>query len=324
MLFHSHLGAAQHSCAPVSLCDVNSHIDTPAEAAGPTAPSAPTATGTVIAAMRQRVATLTPAEVKVVQVILEAGEQLIYRSASEVAEQAGAALSTVVRTCQRLGFKGYQDLKIAIARDGKPVAPSELVGEVTAADSPREVLAKVGSATRDAIDVGLRHVEGHAFDDAVVAIAGARRLLCLGVGTSAPLAADAAYRFLWIGTQSEAPADVHVQHVRSTVLEPGDVALVISHTGSTRETVASATAAASAGATVIAVTSFSRSPLTDVADIVLVAASRETTYRVEALASRVAHLMIIDALWMATATAHGDEAIALTRRIADVLSNHRY
>lgn len=290
-------------------------------------PTATTVTGhrgPVLAGIARRLDALNPAEAKVAAVLLATGEQLIYRSASDVAQQAGAALSTVVRTCQTLGFKGFQDLKIAVTRDGQPATPSELQGDVTATDTPRQVLAKIGAATRDAIDVGLAHVDGEAFDRAVTTVAACRRLLCLGVGTSAPLAQDAAYRFLWIGVAAEAPADVHVQHVRATLLEPGDVALVVSHTGSTRETVASARAAADAGATVLAVTSFPRSPLTEAAEEVLVAASRETAYRVEALASRVAHLMLIDALWMATAVTRGDAAIALTRRISDVLSDHRY
>lgn len=282
------------------------------------------ATGTVLSAIRHRLTALTPAEAKVARVMLESGEGLIYCSASDVAVEAGAALSTVVRTCQNLGFKGFQDLKIAIARDGRPATPRELVGDVGGDDSPADVLAKIGAATRDAIEIGLQHVDLHAFTDAVRAITHSDRMLCLGIGTSAPLAFDAAYRFLWIGTQADAPVDVHVQHVRATLLGPGDVALVISHTGSTRETVATASAAATAGATVIAVTSFARSPLTEVADTVLVASSRETSYRVEALASRLAHLMLIDALWMATAAHKGEDAIALTRRIADVISEHRY
>jgi RpiR family carbohydrate utilization transcriptional regulator len=75
---------------------------------------------------------------------------------------------------------------------------------------------------------------------------------------------------------------------------------------------------------VIAVTSFPRSPLVEVASVVLVAATRETTYRVEALASRIAHLVVLDSLWLATALRLGEGALALTRRINDVVSDHRF
>lgn len=278
----------------------------------------------IVAGIKSRLDGMTPVEAKVARAIIDEGDRLIYRSASEVAALAGAALSTVVRTCQTLGFKGFQDLKLSLAREGRPASSEEIQGDVHPDDSPAAVLAKLKGSARDAVEHGIAHVSPDEFDAAVQAIADARRVLCLGVGTSAPLAQDAAYRFLWIGLDAEAPGDVHVQHVRASLLGPGDVALVVSHTGSTRETVTTARAASTGGATVIAVTSFPRSPLTETAGIKLVAATRETSYRVEALASRLAHLVVLDALWVATALRRGDEALGTTRRINDVISDHRY
>ena len=254
----------------------------------------------------------------------QGADRLIYQSASEIAVLSGAALSSVVRTCQNLGFKGFQDLKLSLAREGRPVTSEEIQGDVHPDDDPPLVLAKLADSAREAVDLGVGHVDPTEFRRAVAAIGDADRVLCLGVGTSSPLAQDIAYRLLWIGVDADAPMDPHVQHVRATLLGPADVALVVSHTGSTRETVSHARAAAESGATVIAVTSFPRSPLVDVAAIVLVAATTETSYRVEALASRIAHLVVLDSLWLAAALRSGDEALALTRRINDVVSDHRF
>jgi RpiR family carbohydrate utilization transcriptional regulator len=282
------------------------------------------ASSSIAAGIRSRLPELTPVESRVARAILEQGDRLLYLSASEVAETAGAALSTVVRTCQALGFKGFQDLKLSLAREGRPVTAEEIQGEVHLGDPAPVVLAKLRDGAREAIDLGIAHVDPDAFAAAVTAVSQARRVLCLGVGTSAPLAQDVAYRLLWVGIESDAPHDAHVQHVRATLLEPEDVALVVSHTGSTRETVTAARAAAETGATVIAVSSFPRSPLAEVADITLIAATRETSYRVEALASRIAHLIVLDALWVAIAVQAGDAALGLARRINDVISDHRF
>lgn len=211
-----------------------------------------------------------------------------------------------------------------MARDNRPVTPEELQDDVHRNDPAPVVLAKLKDAARDAVSYGVDHVDDAEFDAAVTALTGANRVLCLGVGTSAPLAQDIAYRMLWIDLRADAPSDAHAQHVTATLLKPGDVALIVSHTGSTRETVTAASAAHDAGATVIAVTSFPRSPLTEHADINLVAATRETDYRVEALTSRIAHLVVLDALWVATALASGTEALGTSRRINDVISTHRY
>ena len=278
----------------------------------------------ITAGIRSRLSELSPVEARVAQTILEQGDRLLYQSASEVSSLAGAALSTVVRTCQTLGFKGFQDLKLSLAREGRPVTSEEIQGDVHPGDSPAVVLAKLKDGAREAVDLGVAHIDPDAFAAAVSAVSRARRVLCLGVGTSAPLAQDVAYRLLWVGIDADAPADAHVQHVRATLLGPEDLALVVSHTGSTRETVTAARAASSAGAAVLAVSSFPRSPLAEVADITLVAATQETSYRVEALASRIAHLVVLDALWVAIAVEAGDAAFGLARRINDVISDHRF
>ena len=85
----------------------------------------------------------------------------------------------------------------------------------------------------------------------------------------------------------------------------------------------SATAAAAAGATVIAVTSYLRSPLTELATIVLAAGSREMSFRLEAMASRIAHLVVLDALMVAVAEASPERTEKALNRYADVLAEHR-
>lgn len=266
---------------------------------------------------------LAPSEARVVQVLLQQGVNIINLSVTEVARAAGTGVGTVVRACQSLGFKGFQAAKIALAQDVLPLdeRPQEDIGPD---DSPAEVLAKLAVSSDDALRRAPASVDPRALVRAVDLLRSARRVLLLGVGTSAPLAQDAAYRFLTRGVSAEAPGDVHVQHVRARLLEPGDVAVAISHTGATRETVAAAQGVRAAGAALIAVTSFSSSPLTDLADVVLVAGSREITYRVEAMTSRLAHLLVLDTLFVSLVLATPDRSHAAQAAAADVLAEHRF
>ena len=115
----------------------------------------------------------------------------------------------------------------------------------------------------------------------------------------------------------------HVQHVVAQLLAPGDVCLAVSHTGSTQETLAAFRAAAAAGATAIALTSFVRSPITELADLVLVAGSQEITFRVEAVASRLAHLAVLDALLVAVALTTGQRAAEILDLTEQAIAEHR-
>jgi DNA-binding MurR/RpiR family transcriptional regulator len=142
------------------------------------------------------------------------------------------------------------------------------------------------------------------------------------VGTSAPLAVDTAYRFVTLGLDASFVPDVHTQHVTARMLGAGDVFFAISHTGSTFETLATTRAAKAAGATTVALTSFSRSPLSDEVDLAIVAGSAETSFRVEAMASRIVHLAVLDVLYVALSqrARTSADALALTE---DVLIEHR-
>ncbi|AIJ22223.1 MurR/RpiR family transcriptional regulator [Amycolatopsis methanolica] len=251
------------------------------------------------------------------QVLLARGSDVVRMSVSEIAAAAGTGVGTVVRTCQSLGFKGVQDAKIALAQNLAPLV-------IDRGDSPADVLAKLAASSADALQRARSSVDAAALKRAAGMLAAATRVLVLGVGTSAPLAQDAAYWLLTLGIAAEAPADVHVQHVRAGLPRPGDVVVAVSHTGATRETVSADRRATESGAAVVAVTSFATTPLTEVADAALVAGGLETRCRVEAMTSRLAHLVVLDALFVSLLLAEPARSAEAQALVADVLSEHRF
>jgi DNA-binding MurR/RpiR family transcriptional regulator len=143
------------------------------------------------------------------------------------------------------------------------------------------------------------------------------------VGTSAPLTQDAAYRFSAIGARAESYADIHVQLLQARLLGPTGVCIAVSHTGSTRETLEAVRAAKASGATTAAVTSFARSPLTELVDHVILAGTREVSFRLEAMASRLAHLALLDALLVSVASRDETRAQAALEIYSRMLGEHR-
>jgi len=279
--------------------------------------------GSVAERARAAYGSLPPAEARAVQALLMRGAEVIHASVSEIAVAAETGVGTVVRACQSLGFKGFQAAKIALAQDLLPLdeRPQE---DISNGDEPPEVLAKLAASSGEALRRATASVAAADLARAIELLAGARRVLCLGVGTSAPLVQDAAYRLTTIGIDADAPPDVHVQHVRARLLGAADVAMAVSHTGATQETLGAVRGAKEAGARVIAVTSFSTTPLTELADVALVAGGLETSYRVEAMASRLAHLLLIDALYTSLVLSNAQRARTAQRLTADVLAEHRF
>jgi DNA-binding MurR/RpiR family transcriptional regulator len=112
---------------------------------------------------------------------------------------------------------------------------------------------------------------------------------------------------------------VHAAATSAALLTPADVAIGISHSGATRETLEPFEMAKERGATTIALTTDPRSPLSRVADIRLVSSSSETSFRAESISSRHSVLMLIDCLYVRVAQLSYQRAsasLALTDHIA--------
>lgn len=276
------------------------------------------------ARLRAHVGSLSGADERVARVFLEQPNVVIYRSASEVGEMADTSSATVVRCAQKMGFKGFHDLKLALANELAVFEQARAAEASEEAGDPRlAVLARITRAGAESVRDAGALVDPEAFEAAVAALTGARRVIFSGVGTSAPLCQDAAYRFAAIGVFAEAPEDVHQQHVKARLLTAEDVCVVVSHTGSTRETLVVADAAKEAGAKTVAITSFASSPLTELVDHVIVAGTRDLTLRLEAMASRLAHLALLDALLVAVADRSGQRSQDALQVYTDVLGAHR-
>ncbi|MCK9929886.1 MurR/RpiR family transcriptional regulator [Frankia sp. Mgl5] len=278
--------------------------------------------GTITAQLRARMPTLTPSGQRIGQVVLAEPRDIIHMTVTDLAERTETSVATIVRFCQDISLKGFADLKIRLAAESIP-AERGLHEDVAATDEPATVLDKILHSTAQAITEASGTVDHDSFAHAVLTLTRAERLLVVGVGTSSPLAQDAAYRFRTAGITAEAPLDPHVQHVTARLLHPGTACLAISHTGQTQETLASAAAAKQAGADTIALTSFYRSPLTKIVETCLVAGSRETNFRIEAMSSRIIHSTVLDALYVAVCLANPERAQTTQQLTAEVLAEHR-
>ncbi|MGW6408087.1 MurR/RpiR family transcriptional regulator [Streptomyces vinaceus] len=276
------------------------------------------ARGGLAAYVRAHLSELRDTEARVAQVVLDQGAELVHLSVSDVAALAGTASSTVVRACQRLGFRGYQELKIAAARQAPAQEPSR------DRDPAARALADTVRAAREALD-GVTATVTPALLRAAAALVGtAARVLIVGAGLSGAVALDTAYRLRALGCAVDAPADPLTAQLAASQLTSADACLAISHTGATRSTVDAARGAHRAGARVLALTSYARSPLSEAADCTLVAGGQDLVFGLETVASRLAHLTVIDALTLTLLGLRGAPAEAALRLSADVTVDHSY
>jgi len=276
----------------------------------------------VVAHPTVRIATALPtvlaSERRVLEEVLHQPERVVESTAQEVADRVGVGRSTVVRACQAIGYRGYPQLRVALAaelahRDAEVDYGSSALGRL------RADIAALAAALPQVTAV----LDEDTVERAVGVLTGSRRLLVLANGLSAPLATDMAMRLTAVGRPADFVADSIGQQIAARGLVPGDGCVVLSGSGASEATLKVARAARQGGAAVVAVTSFRGSPLGELADVELVVAPAATTFQHELeRTSRIALAVLVESLVGVVAARTGAVAQATHDRVLDILSDN--
>ena len=277
----------------------------------------------ILTLLRQLRRDLPPTARRIRDFIETHAEVVIRMSITDLAEQTRSSEGSVVGLCQRFGIKGFQELKILLARD--LVEPIRLIQEdLTESDSFSQVSERIFAAHVASLAETRKLLSIDALQQAVDIIQAANRVEVYGIGSSSPVAQDLGYRFLQLGYDARVLVDSHIQSVSAAMTDSSVAVITISHSGSTMETVLATRLAHQAGARTIGITRLGKSPLQRHCDVALHTAANETRYRPEAMSSRVAQLAIIDTLVSCCALADPKQSVANLELSARVLAEKRF
>ena len=281
----------------------------------------------ILIRVRGAMPNLRPAEQRVADAVLADPAKVSESSITSVARQCHTSETTVLRFCRAIGLAGYPELRIALARaaqweeSGHSGAP--VTGQISATDSLEDIVSKITHADARAIEDTAASMDISALKSAVDLLIAARRIDIFGSVASALVGQDLQHKLHRIGLVSFMWTEAHLALTSAALLNAGDVAIGISHTGTTIDTIDVLRVARRGGAKTIVVTNFAGAPITDEADLVLLTAARETTFRSGAMSSRIAQLAVVDCLFAGVAQRSYDEAIkALDTTFAAVRSRH--
>ncbi|MCA1031278.1 MurR/RpiR family transcriptional regulator [Bacillus timonensis] len=276
-------------------------------------------TSNCITRIRSHYSHFSEKEKKIADYIISFPEKIIHSAISQVAEDLNVADATVFRFCKRIGFKGYQAMKISLAAE--LVTPMKDIHEtIQEDDSEKEIAQKVFRSNIRTLEESMNMLDEKMFQQAVQALARARRIEFYGTGGSGFVAMDAHHKFLRTGMVTTAYSDSHMQIISASQLTDEDCIVLISHSGTNKDLLEVLEVAEKNNVTTIAITNLAKSPLSKKVDIPLYTVSQETDYRSEALASRIAQLSIIDALYVNIMVNRKEQAKASLEKMRDAIS----
>lgn len=249
--------------------------------------------------IRQLYPRLALNERRLADFLLSQPDRARHLSSQKLAEESGVSQSSVVKFAQKLGYKGFPALKLALSesladRDAITVHnhilsddPLKVVGE--------KLLAEKISAIRATLDINSEE----KLLQTLQLLKNANRILLVGIGASGLVAKDFSWKLMKIGINAVAEQDMHALLASVQAMAPGDVLLTISYTGERREINLAAQEAAQLGVDVLAFTGFTPNSLQQCATICLYTVAEEQSTRSAAISSTSAQLALTDLLFMA-------------------------
>lgn len=265
---------------------------------------------------------LTASEKKAADYVLAHQQQTQFMSITELSDACGVAEATVSRFCRRLGYKGYNAFKLAVANSTAQhnTWATPLSAEVADKDSLEEMCRKIYAANVGAITQTLEVLNLGSVKRAADLLEKAGKVLCMGQGGSMLIAREAAHLFSTVSGKFFAVEDAHMQVIAATMMEPGDVVLFFSYSGSTLDMMETLKLARDRNARVVLVTRFPKSPGAELADVVLQCGANENPLQLGSATAKIAQIFLLDILFSELCRRNMESCTLSRRRIADALT----
>ena len=239
-----------------------------------------------------------------------------------VADEMRVSEAMIVKIAKKLGFSGFRAFRSALAEYNN-LPTTQLCAELFANDSSGEIVQKVIRSSLSTLEHNLSVIEQAALEEAARYLFSSLIRDFYGVGGSAHVAREAAFKFLRIGVRASVYDDSQMMLMSACLLEKTDVAVAFSRSGQTAVIIDAVRQARRNGASIVAVTNCRTSTLAQESDVVLCPDVEGSISTGENAAARIAELVIVDALFLAVAQKNAGVAERNIRRTTSVIRAQR-
>ena len=265
---------------------------------------------------------LNKSERKVAEAILRDPSAATRYSIAALARAADVSEPTVNRFCRGFSATGFPDFKIRLAQSIATGTP--YIGQnIEPDDTVAEFADKIMLSTIASLDKARQALDPKALATAIDYLIQAKQINFFGMGGSASVALDAQHKFFRFNIPVMSYDDALMQRMVAAGSSVGDVIVLISYTGRTRETVDIAQLARANGATVIGITN-PDSPLAETCTVVLGVTAPEDTEVYMPMSSRIIHLTVIDILATGVTLKRGADFLGHLKKIKESLKPTRF
>lgn len=214
--------------------------------------------------------TLHPKEKMIADVILNDPNKIPYLSVVELASLADSSYSSIVRFCKSIGYSGYSEFKMEMARYSDNLTASFHYEVDDSSDLPDSLGRRMLQTNCQSLTQAMEYLDYTKLDDACNALLQAQKVYLCGNANSGLIAASFQFHLKSIGIPTFLATD-HISMKQDTItMTPDSVLVAVSQSGYSKDTVEMARRAAQKGCTVITLTTCNVSPIMEFTAIPIV------------------------------------------------------
>jgi len=240
---------------------------------------------------------LSTKEVKVAYYIIDNIQALKNMSIQTLAKLNHVSTTTILRLCNKLGYKGFSDFKVdLIGSIPKKLNNEILQDDINLNDSLADVNSKVQAMEKSSIDETHSIVNIHALNSAIDLIINCQKIVIFGVGSSGLVGKELEYQLIKIKKDVNCHFDAHITRSLISTLDKNDLVIIISHSGETPDCVELLKLAGQSSVPSLAITKMGQSQISSLATIVLHTTSMEHASRLIPIRSKISQISVVNML----------------------------
>ncbi len=236
-------------------------------------------------------------EQDVADYIVRHNAELKNMSIQMLAKLTQVSTSTVLRLCNKLGYRGFSDFKIDLI-SSLPTKENNtcLQDDINLTDSLEDVNRKIHVMENASIDETHSIVNSDQLNEAMNLIINSHKILIFGVSSSGLVGKELEYQLIKIKKDVNCHFDAHVQYSLASTLDSNDLLIIISHSGETPECVQLLELVKASNVPSIAITKMGQSQVSSLATVVLHTTSTEHVSRLIPIRSKISQMSVVNML----------------------------
>lgn len=241
---------------------------------------------------------LRPSEKKVADYIFNFNDDYAKLSMTLISKEVSVSQPTIMRFVKAIGYSSFKEFKYELLKSQRSNNVDILYGytlgkEELIKDIPSNIIARTITMLEDS----LKSISIKNYEKAIKAIHNSNHISIFAVENSLSVANDLMIKLIYLGKQVVLYDDGYLQSINASNLNSSNLAIGISYSGNSKETVDALKIAHEKGAFTIAIVNFENTMLTQYANIVLSTSNDQLMYG-DAIFSRTVQTALVDMLYM--------------------------